>query len=99
MTEVVETIPGARLIYMARYYNKRGATLYKSGPHATRDEAAMEVFRACPKAKQVSTERGFRDDRGIFRGAGQDIRWQYRITTFSRLLEIPLTADPALPLG
>ncbi len=45
------------IMYGATICDRRGKVTYRSKPHPTRDEAALECFAARPKAKRATTER------------------------------------------
>jgi hypothetical protein len=44
-----------QLAYIARVSSKNGKALFKSQPHATREEAIAECFSTKPRASECST--------------------------------------------
>lgn len=54
--------------YFSRVSSKNGSKLGEYGPHPDRESAAAAAFAAKPRARTVSTSRGF----------GMDIRWHNR---------------------
>jgi hypothetical protein len=59
--------------YIARVSNRRGRALYEGAPQATRELAAVAVFRARPGARSCSTCQAH-----LGRSTGMDIRWHRR---------------------